>query len=203
VPEKYRDIAPHIARTDENEYWVYEDKKLPTNGLSGVAVKKKEELSPEPITYDEMRPGCYDAKARLDDMDQAGIISSLCFPSLPRFCGQLFMEADDRDLGLLCLQAYNDWMLDEWSGTGPADRLVPLTLIPMWDPTLAVKEMECCAAKGSHAFAFSENAAPLGLPTVNDPHRHWDPVMATANYAEMVVCMHVGSSPTMSVIFPE
>ena len=128
IPEKYKGVAPHMVRTDEGEFWVYEDNKLPTNGLSAVAGKKKEEFSPEPVTYDEMRPGCYDATARLQDMDQAGIISSLCFPSLPRFCGQLFMAAKDRDLGFLCLQAYNDWMLDEWCATGPAGRLVPLTL---------------------------------------------------------------------------
>ena len=51
-----------------------------------------------------MRPGCYDPKARLEDMDQAGVLASLCFPTIPRFCGQLFMEASDREFGFECLQ---------------------------------------------------------------------------------------------------
>ena len=41
---------------------------------------------------------------------------SLCFPTFPRFCGQTFTEATDRELGLACVQAYNDWMVEEWCG---------------------------------------------------------------------------------------
>ena len=53
-----------------------------------------------PITYDEMRPGCYDPKARLEDMDVDHVEASLCFPTFPRFCGQTFAEAKDKDLAL-------------------------------------------------------------------------------------------------------
>lgn len=38
------------------------------------------------------------------------------FPDLPRFCGQTFTEAKDRELGLLGVRAYNDWMVEEWCG---------------------------------------------------------------------------------------
>ena len=69
-----------------------------------------------PITYDEMRPGCYDPKARLDDMDLNRVEASLCFPTFPRFCGQTFPEAKDKELALACVQAYNDWMVEEWCG---------------------------------------------------------------------------------------
>ena len=51
-----------------------------------------------------MRPGCYDPVARLADMDVAGVIASVNFPSFPRFCGQTFMEAEDQELGLLCVR---------------------------------------------------------------------------------------------------
>ncbi|MGE0878722.1 MAG: amidohydrolase family protein [Acidimicrobiia bacterium] len=200
VPAKYKDIAPRMVTLDSGgEAWVYEDKVLPTSGLSAVAGKKKQEFSPEPVTYSEMRPGCYDAAERVKDMNIAGILASLNFPSFPRFCGQIFMEAKDRELGLLCLKAYNDWMIDEWCATDPG-RFIPLIIIPLWDPKLAAAEMERCAAKGVHAFAFSENTAPLGLPTIHDKSGHWDPVMQVANDAEMVVCMHVGSSSTLPMI---
>ena len=175
---------------------------MPTSGLSAVAGKSKEEFSPEALRYDEMRPGCYDPIARLEDMDRSGVLASLCFPTLPRFCGQLFYEAGDREFGFVCLQTYNDWVIDEWSQAAPG-RYIPLTLIPLWDPPLAAKEMERCAAKGATAFAFSENPAPLGLPTIHDPSRYWDPVMAAANDLEMVVCMHVGSSSQVPTIAPD
>ena len=49
-------------------------------------------------------------------------------------------------------------------------------------------------------FAFSENPEPLGLPTINDPDRYWEPVMSVANDTGMVVSMHTGSSSTMPPI---
>ena len=161
VAAKDRDRAPHLETADGMDYWVYDGKRYPSSGLSAVAGKSKEEFSPEPLPYSEMRPGCYDPTARLEDMDRAGILASLCFPTITRFCGQLFMEASDRDFGLVCLKAYNDWMVQDWCGAAPG-RYIPLMLIPMWDPSEAAKEMRRCAETGVTAFAFSENPAQIG-----------------------------------------
>ncbi|CUU59275.1 Predicted metal-dependent hydrolase, TIM-barrel fold [Parafrankia irregularis] len=202
IAAKDRDRAPHLEHDGKLEYWVYDGKRLPTTGLSAVAGKAKEEFSPEPVTYAEMRPGCYDARSRLADMDRAGVLASMCFPSVTRFCGQLFYEAQDHDFALTCLRAYNDWMLDDWCATDRG-RLIPLVLIPLWDPALAAKELARCAAKGATAFAFSENPVPLGLPSIHDRDGYWDPVMAAASELGMVVCMHVGSSSTIPKITPD
>jgi predicted TIM-barrel fold metal-dependent hydrolase len=193
VPRRYRDVAPRLVRDSDGEAWIYDGKRMVTPGLGAVAGKTREEFSFEPITYDEMRPGCYDSVARLEDMNRAGVIASLCFPSFPRFCGQVFLEADDKELALLCVQAYNDWMIDEWCGRAPG-RYIPLTLIPLWDATLAAAEVRRTAAKGSRAIAFSENPAMLGLPTVQNREGYWDPLMAACEETETVVCMHIGSS---------
>jgi predicted TIM-barrel fold metal-dependent hydrolase len=190
---KHKDAAPRLVRDAEGEAWIYEGRRMVTPGLGAVAGKRREEFSFEPITYDEMRPGCYDSVARLEDMDRAGILASLCFPSFPRFCGQVFLEAADKELALLCVQAYNDWMIDEWCGRAPG-RYIPLTLIPLWDPTLAAAEVRRTAEKGSRAVAFSENPAMLGLPTIQDRAGHWDPLMAECEATQTVVCMHTGSS---------
>jgi hypothetical protein len=199
IPSKYGDEIPHMVETKVGPAWLYDGKKVPTSGLSVTAGKSKEEFSPDPVTFDQMRPGVYDPVARVADMNQGGILASLCFPSFPRFCGQIFWEAKDKELALLCVKAYNDWMIEEWCGTIPG-RMIPLTLIPLWDPQLAVKEIERCAAKGSTAIAFSENPEPLGLPTIHDPDGYWTPVMEACEATETVVCMHVGSSSTMPQI---
>ncbi|WP_207934038.1 amidohydrolase family protein [Actinomadura sp. KC06] len=202
VPAKYRDVAPRLVQDEEHgEVWVYEDRKVPSSGLAASAGRKKEEFTPNAIPYSEMRAGCYDSVARLEDMDRAGILASLCFPSVPRFCGQLFWEAEDKELAMLCVQAYNDFMIDEWCGSAPG-RYIPLVIIPLWDPKAAAKEIERTAAKGARGVAFSENPAPLGLPTIHDPKRYWDPVFAAAQETELIVCMHVGSSSTMPKISP-
>ena len=197
LPSRYKDVGPRIIKeSDGQEHWVYEDKKTVTGGLGAVAGRRKEDITVDGYPYSEMRPGCYDPVARLADMDEAGILASLNFPSIPRFCGQLFWEARDKDLALLCVRAYNDWMIDEWCATAPG-RYIPLTIIPLWDPQLAVEEIERTAAKGSNSFCFSENFEPLGLPTIHDPGRYWDPVIAAANETGQVLSIHIGSSSTM------
>jgi predicted TIM-barrel fold metal-dependent hydrolase len=193
VPARYKDAGPRLEIGDGADFWVFDGNRTPTGGLGAVAGMKKEDFSPRPIPYSEMRRGCYDSVARLEDMDKAGILASLCFPSFPRFCGQLFSECSDLDLGFACIQAYNDWMIDEWCGSAPG-RFIPLIIIPLRDPAKAAKEIERCAAKGAHAMAFSENCEPLGLPTINDPNGYWDPVMKVCSENDVVVCMHVGSS---------
>src|SRR4029450_11319273 len=86
--------------------WAYEDKVFSTRGLWAAAGKKTEEFSPEPISYEDMREGCYDPVARTLDMDRDGVLASMCFPSFPRFCGQTFYEAKDHDLAKRCIEAY-------------------------------------------------------------------------------------------------
>ena len=199
VPAKYRDDAPQMNGSDNGAVWKYDGKIMPTTGLSVAAGKEKEEFSPNPVSFDNMRAGAYDPIERVKDMDRAGILASLCFPSFPRFCGQVFWEAKDKELAAICVQAYNDWMIDEWCGSAPG-RFIPLVIIPLWDPQGAAVELERCAAKGARGFCFSENPEPLGLPTIHDPGRYWDPVMAAAQDTEMIVCMHVGSSSTMPSI---
>ena len=50
------------------------------------------------------------------DMDLEPHRASLCFPFITRFCGQMFLEAKDKELASLCVRAYNDWMIEEWCG---------------------------------------------------------------------------------------
>ncbi|KRB75145.1 amidohydrolase [Nocardioides sp. Root190] len=195
VPSKYKDIAPKIVRKDGQEFWTYEDKRVSTLGLAAVAGLSKEQFTLDSVSYADMRPGCYDPVARLEDMDRAGILASMCFPSFTRFCGQVFYEAKDKELAMICVQAYNDWMIDEWCGSAPG-RYIPLIIIPLWDPRSAAKEIERCAAKGARALCFSENPVPLGLPSIHDAGRYWDPVWQAAQDTQMIVCMHQGSSST-------
>src|SRR4029450_10822200 len=73
-------------------------------------------------------------------------------------------EGGDPELALLCVQAYNDWMIDEWCAGDGRGRLIPLGMIPLWDAGLAAAEVRRNAARGCFAVAFSENPHPLGLP---------------------------------------
>jgi predicted TIM-barrel fold metal-dependent hydrolase len=189
-----RDIAPRIVRDGDAEFWVYEDRQIVTTGLNAVAGKSREEFSPEPITYEDMRPGCYEPAERVADMDQGFVLSSMLFPSFPRYCGQVFHEAKNKELSLLCVQAWNDFILEEFNDAFPG-RFIPMMIIPLWDPVAAAAEIERTAARGAKSIAFSENPTKLGLPSIHTDN--WDPVFRACDEAGLVVSMHVGSSSNL------
>jgi Amidohydrolase len=145
---------PGVPNAGWADVWYYDDMVVPlTRGLADCGYTTEDPS--RPVTYDEVLPGCFQRDARLADMAADHTDVSLCFPTVPRFCGRIFMERQDKKVGLECVRAFNDWMIEGWCGdTSRAERLIPLTLIPLWDPALAADEVRRCAAKGSHAIAF-------------------------------------------------
>ena len=171
------------------DYWVYEDRLIYVHKRH-VAIPLDATPDGDPnrfdrsrmfigaLTYDEMRPGCYEPKARVEDLALSGVDGSIAFPTFPRFCGQTFMEGEDHELGLECVRAYNDFMIDEWCASSDG-HLIPLCLIPMWDVDLAVAEVTRNAARGARAICFSEIPTHLGLPSIHTGY--WDPLFAVCN----------------------
>jgi predicted TIM-barrel fold metal-dependent hydrolase len=197
LPKQYEGKAPKfVHRDDGTDVWVYEGIELVNIGLNAVAGRPPEEYGFEPTALEEIRPGCYDIDARIKDMNANGVLGSMCFPSFPQFCGQLFMRTEDKDQARAMVQAYNDWHIDEWCGTHPG-RMIPLALPMLWNPEWLADEMRRVAAKGCHAVTFSENPAKLGLPSLHSDH--WDPFWKACSDVGTVVCMHIGSSSQLVV----
>jgi len=160
----------------------------------------RDDMTLTPITYDEMRQGCWDPKYRLEDMTLDHVDKSLAFPTFPRFCGQTFYEAKDRETALECVYAYNNWMIEEWCGDS-GGRLLPLQIIPLWDAELAAAEVRRNSARGCHAVCFSEIPTHLGLPSIHSGS--WDPFFAACAANGVVVNMHIGSSSSMATASPD
>ena len=100
------------------------------------------------ITYDEMRPGCYEPQARLDDMDVNWRRGVALLPDLPALLrARSSSRRRTRSSPSSCVDAYNDWMVEEWCGDS-GGRLIPLCLIPLWDAELAAAEVRRNAARG-------------------------------------------------------
>jgi predicted TIM-barrel fold metal-dependent hydrolase len=216
LPAKYRDVGPHIEYLPGGNpkmidrgyieepgtegppvaWWFYEDHRYSVKRLIAAAGLRPEEITLKGVTFDDMRPGCWQPKARLEDMDINGVEAQLCFPNYPRFCGQIFLWGKDRELALLCVKAYNDWMVDEWTGDS-GGRLIPLCLVPLWDPVLAAEEVRRNAARGVRAVCFSELPGYLELPSIYSGA--WDPFFRSCAETSTVVCCHIGSGTKQMV----
>lgn len=182
------------------DWWIYEDLKFPYKRNIAAVGFDRDDMTLEGITRAEMRPGCWDPAERLKDMDLNHVEASLCFPTFPRFCGQTFAEAHDKEVALACVRAYNDWMVEEWCGDS-GGRLIPLCIIPLWDIGLAVAEIKRNAARGVRAVTFSEIPTYLGLPSIHTGY--WDPFFAVCQETGTVVNMHIGSSSQMPAASPD
>jgi predicted TIM-barrel fold metal-dependent hydrolase len=201
LPAKYADLAPQfITRQDGTNAWRYEGQEIANVALNAVSGRPPEEYGMEPTSFDEIRPGCWDIHERVKDMDANGVLGSLCFPSFPQFCGQLFARTEDKDVALAMVQAYNDWHIDDWCGTYPG-RFIPCMLPAIWDPEVCAAEVRRAAAKGAHAVTFSENPSKLGWPSIHSDH--WDPFWTACSDENVVVCMHIGSSSQLVITAPD
>ncbi|HUV10693.1 MAG TPA: amidohydrolase family protein [Acidimicrobiia bacterium] len=195
-----------FERDDEHgqwcDVWQFEDLVMPTGLLHAPAGIPRKEQRNIPAVYEDFREGTYDQTARLADMTENHVEAAINFPNIfPRFAGQGFAERSDKDLALTCLRIYNDWMIDDWCAGAAHGRLVPLTLVPLWDPVLAAEEVRRCAAKGSYAIAFSENPSALGFASMYSGD--WDVLWKTCEETDATVSMHIGSSSKMPSTSPD
>ena len=95
------------------------------------------------------------------------------------------------------MQAYNDWMVDEWCGDvgrSPRSRCASSRCgTRSWPPPR-------CAATPRAACGPSASASSrpnLGLPSIHAADRHWDPFVAACDETGTVICMHSGSGSKM------
>jgi predicted TIM-barrel fold metal-dependent hydrolase len=191
LPAKWREQAPHIEHAASgSDYWIYEGKRAGNFALNAVAGKDPQDFGLDPRSYQDMIPGCYQISDRIKDMDLEGVHAQLCFANMPGFAGRVFWQSDDKELGAACVQAYNDFIIDEWCAYN-SDRQIPLVLIPFWDVDASIAELHRTVAKGARSVSFVEAPHRLGLPSFHTTH--WDPLFAAIQEADVPISVHFGS----------
>ncbi len=149
LPASLRERGPRMEKTEKGDLWVIAGKRVRgIVGLGAAAGRRFEDYTPRNVSFDEIRPGCYDAKARLEDMDTDGVDAQVLFGSMVGFAGSVFIELAERDpeLAHACVLAYNDWLAGEWCATDPV-RLIPQCILPLWD--LAASQVELERSQGT------------------------------------------------------
>jgi len=193
LPRRYQDLAPRVVTDDQGrEAWLFDGQRYTQVGMNAVAGRPRELVGLEPARFDEMRPGCWRIDDRIRDMDLNGVWASLNFPSMiTGFCGRVFSQCSDPDLGFAVVQAWNDWLYEAWWQPYP-NRIIPCGITFLSDPERAATEIRRNAARGFRAVSLPERPHRIGLPSIFD--RSWDPVLAACVETGTVICLHVGSS---------
>ena len=189
VSKKWGDLVPHVKVSAKSgvERWFVGQDRLPA--VASVAHAGWKDFPPGfPPTLAQADPATWRAEDRLKRMDQYGIHAQVLYPNLLGFQCESFMRMPDRQLGLDCVRAYNDF-LAEFCSLDP-ERLVPVMWLPFWDVEASVAEIERSARNGHRGVIFGGDFTVVGLPSVHD--KHWDPIYAAAEHHQLSINFHIG-----------
>ena len=194
LPAKLQDRAPRIVVNETgHEVWQFEGEVFSQVGMNALAGRRPETVKLEPFRYDQMRPGCYDATARVRDMDIGGIWASVNFPSMiTGFAGRVFSACKDQELGLATMRAWNDWFHEEWAEPYP-DRFIPLGITSLADPEAGAAEIRRNAARGFKTVSMPERPQLIGFPSIFETE-YWDPIVRACAETDTVISIHVAST---------
>ncbi len=191
MPAKLADRAPRMEIADGFMTWHFEGKASWPIGALLSYVGLPDGWTERRITWEDMRPGCYDPVERLKDMDIDGVFASVLFPTFSGFGGEFFMAPKEPELALAAVRAWNDYVLEEWVSIAP-ERFVALQIPFYNDPEVAAEEIRRNVDRGFKAVTFM-NPSTRGLPSMYT--QHWDPILRACEETGTVLCHHTELHP--------
>jgi predicted TIM-barrel fold metal-dependent hydrolase len=182
APAKLRERAPRVESTPQGDFWITDSQISGAIGLDSSAGRKPEEFKPTGLTYKDMRPGSYDPKARLEDMDTDGVDAEVLY-----FGGPVTQYAKDAELRNFVVQTYNDWMV-ELSKAAPT-RLIGLAHVPLLDIDEGIAELKRVAKLGLRGFHVDPFPDERGGKAFWDPA--YEPFWSAVEESGMPISFHI------------
>jgi len=189
LPEKFHAQMPRLVKDpDGGDAWeVVPGQPVMPIGLvtnRGEWGMRYEDNSWFGTTYESMRQGAFDGKARLDEQDIDGVDAEVLYPSQRTMSA--FMAQPDSAYHLAGVDAYNQWMWEEFSAADRT-RLVGLYQMPAVDVESTLARVQEASNLGSRGVIIS--ALPSGNAELSSDD---DPFWAACEAAGLPVHVHVG-----------
>jgi predicted TIM-barrel fold metal-dependent hydrolase len=189
LPKGFQDRAPRLVKDPEGgDAWelIPGTPPMPLGLVTnqGEWGKRYEDIKWYGSTYDTIRQGAFEGRARVEEQDIDGIDAEVIFPS-QRTMG-VFMAQEDDDFHLAGIEAYNTWIGTEFNAVNP-DRLIGLAQMPAVDINTSVKWLREAKAAGFRGVIIS--GYPSGGVTLSDED---DPFFEAAEEEQIPVHVHSG-----------
>ena len=185
LPSSLQERAPQLTKDSEGgDGWLYAGSTEPDPiGLTATPGMAWDKFRWKGVTYDEARPGCYDGGARLEDMAIDGVDAEVIFPP-QRTIGH-FLGDDDDDFMRAGIDAYNDFLWEEFSGPD-RNRLIGAAQLPSSGVEDSVVYLQKAVARGFKTVVISN--WPSGGEQISDED---DEFWAAAAEAGVPICIHI------------
>src|SRR5262249_56923668 len=119
----------------------------------------------------------------IEFMEDVGLTSAVLYPTN----GLSFGRIVSRDWAIELARAYNDWMHDEYLSKSP--RFQALGLIPLQEPTEAVKELRRIVKELGFCGAMLPGTGAVGQQNQLGDERYW-PIYEEANRLACCISIH-------------
>lgn len=127
------------------------------------------------------KPGGWDPKARIGEMEVDGVSAEVLYPTF----GLRLFALEDADVQEACFQIANDWLID-YCKVEPG-RLVGIPMISLYNLKNAIKELERCKKAGLVGSLIWQ-VPPEHLPFTSD---YYDPYWEASQDLNMPVNLHI------------
>lgn len=163
APAGMKDRLPRVVRVDGMDRWKIGDKDFGSIGGNVIAADHNKLLGRLAyMTYDQIHPGSYLVKPRLEEMDAMGVWAQICFQNSGLTQAGSLVALGDPELALTIMQMYNDACADRQRESG--DRIFCMASLPYWDKDLLNKETRRIIDLGVRGVVMPDRPERLGVP---------------------------------------
>lgn len=185
MPKNYHDDMPRMVKDEKGgDAWEF-GRGVPPRPLGMVVTpgQRYEDMHWLGAKYSDFRKGCWDGKARLEDMDFDGIDAQVLYPwpSLINY----FMDHPDDGMHKAAIEAYNNWVFNEFAGADH-DRLFPMFQMPNLGIETSLAELRRAKKEGFRGVILLRY--PSGNLELSDED---EPFWAEAEEMGMPLHLHI------------
>ena len=199
APDEFKDRIWHIETDADGEEWLhFNGARTPANGMAaagtaGMSDEERARAFRGEMRYTEVRPAAYNAKARLQDMDEDGIDLAVLYPTM--LLG--LQSITDVAFTVAQARAYNDWASDHTQeGDG---RLFAAGAVPAMHADADVQgvadEIRRVAELPGMVSVFMRPNPAVNWKTFDDPV--YDPIWQAAEDTGLPLAFHPFLAPDL------
>jgi predicted TIM-barrel fold metal-dependent hydrolase len=140
APAGMKDKLPRVKRVNGADRWFVGDHDFGSIGGNVIAKNRNKLLGKLAFpTYDEIHPGSYSVKERLQEMDELGIWAQICFQNSGLTQAGSLVALKDDELAITIIRMFNDACAQRMRDSD--GRINCMASLPYWDRDLMVKEL--------------------------------------------------------------
>ena len=196
APASMKDRLPQVKRIDGMDRWYIGDKDFGSLGGNVIAKDRNKLLGKLAYkTYDEIHPGSYLVKPRLEEMDKMGIWAHVCFQNGGLTQAGSLLALKDDEVAMAVIRGYNDACAERMVESN--NRIFCMATLPYWDKDLLIAETRRIIDLGLKGVVLPDRPERLVAGYLGADHKvnpFWEEFFDICNSTGLSINFHINSS---------